>query len=473
MKRKIEITLSAILIVVISIGIDINFDSVTAAEIYDYSNFWNLGNAKISVDSGIYCCAFSGTTGYGGVMFPYGSAFTVDCDYKIFASCAAGGRFFYFTQVSDEFTDCNIVVYDANSGLYDVFAVGNISVSSGDMVAADSYGNIYFVNSDNTGLVKCFAMSGRPCAEISTGGSVLKLVTAGNGNVLAVCTNGNYLINSSGGCAYAGVGDVYPSGNGYFSDNYGGVYNSSMGKVYSGSGISVSSGQGYVSYSSGSLVLMNSSGEAFAKADCIDGVSKIFAIGDTIITFNGSGVFDLYTVNDFYKIQEETTAPPTEIVTEEITRPTEASQDVTEVTEEPATEESTDKESFVFTKVYTLDDTLKYILGVLPSTKESEFIGNFSMKNAEYILQRSNDTNSYIANGDVISFISGEKTYTYRIVVNRDFNCDGKFNSEDIEAMAYLLLKGGSIHEWQRISVDENNDGNVDLSDLYDCYLNS
>ena len=108
----------------------------------------------------------------------------------------------------------------------------------------------------------------------------------------------------------------------------------------------------------------------------------------------------------------------------------------------------------------------------MPSTKEEEFIGNFSIKNIEYDLQRSNNTNQYISNGDVISFISENDTNTYRIVVNRDFNCDGKFNNDDIDAMAYLLLKGGSIHQWQQIAVDVNKNGDVDLSDLYDSYLN-
>lgn len=469
MKRKFEIALSVIFIIIIFIGVDIRPDFVTAAEIYDYSGFWNCGNAKISVDSGIYCCAFSGTTGYGGVVFPYGSSFTISCDYKIFASCAAGGRFYYFTQVSNEITDCNIVVYDSNSGLTDTFAVADISVSSNDMVAADSYGNIYFVNSNNGSLVKCFAMSGRPCAEISLGGSVLRLTTAGNGNVLAVCTNGNYLINSSGGCSYVGGGsDVFPSGNGYFSDNSGGVYNSSLNSVYGGGGMSACASSGYVVNNSGVLQRVDSSGKAYEQADCVDGVSKVFAIGDTIITFNGGGVFDVYTVNDFYKIQEETTAPTTQVVTEEITRPTETTQEDTEETEI----ESTDSESFVVSSVYTMDKERKYVLGVLPSTKEEEFIGNFSIKNAEYDLQRSNNTNQYISNGDVISFISENGTDTYRIVVNRDFNCDGKFNNDDIDAMAYLLLKGGSIHQWQQMAVDVNENGNVDLSDLYDSYLN-
>lgn len=58
MKRKFQIALSVIFIIIIFIGIDIRPDFVTAAEIYDYSGFWNCGNAKISVDSAIYSCAF-------------------------------------------------------------------------------------------------------------------------------------------------------------------------------------------------------------------------------------------------------------------------------------------------------------------------------------------------------------------------------------------------------------------------------
>ena len=50
MKRKFEIALSVIFIIIIFIGVDIRPDFVTAAEIYDYSGFWNFGNAKISVD---------------------------------------------------------------------------------------------------------------------------------------------------------------------------------------------------------------------------------------------------------------------------------------------------------------------------------------------------------------------------------------------------------------------------------------
>ena len=265
-----------------------------------------------------------------------------------------------------------------------------------------------------------------------------------------------------------GGSDVFPSGNGYFSDNSGGVYNSSLNIVYGGGGMSACASSGYVVHNSGSLQRVDSSGKVYEQADCVDGVSKVFAIGDTIITFNGGGVFDVYTVNDFYKIQEETTAPTTQVVTEEITRSTEATQEDTEETEI----ESTDTESFVMSSVYTMDEERKYVLGVLPSTKEEEFIGNFSIKNIEYDLQRSNNTNEYISNGDVISFISENDTNTYRIVVNRDFNCDGKFNNDDIDAMAYLLLKGGSIHQWQQIAVDVNKNGDVDLSDLYDSYLN-
>lgn len=473
MKRKIKAVLSVIFTAVIFLGMYSCPEFVDAAEIYDYSGLWSLGNAKISVDTGIYCCAFSGTTGYGGVMYPSGSSFTVSCNYKIFAACAAGGRFYYFTQVSDEFTDCNIEVYDANSGSMDIFAVSNVNVSSNDLVAADSKGNIYFVNRDNPSLVKCFSMSGYPCAEISVGGSVTKLVTAGGGNVLAICTNGNYLINSSGGCSRAGSGDVYSSGNGYFSDSFGGVYNSSMSRVYAGSGICACSSQGIAVYESGSVALLDSTGKAYAKATCIDGVSRIFAMGETIITFNGAGVFDLYTVKDFNKIQEETTAPTTQVAAEEITRPTEPPADTSEPDEEPSSEDSTREESYVFTKVYTLDDTQKYIVGVLPSTSEKEFIGNFSIKNTEYVLQKGNSANKYVACGDVIRFISEDGTDSYRIVVSRDFNCDGKFNGDDIDAMAYMLLKGGEIQEYQCMSVDINDNGNLDLHDLYDSYLNS
>lgn len=476
MKRKLETALSVIFIIVIFIGIEYRPEYVGAAERYDYSGFWALGNAKISVDSRIYCCAFSGTTGYGGIVYPDSSSFTVSCGYRIFASCAAGGRFYYLTDVGNGGTECNVIIYDAYSGLTDTFVIENVKINSNDQVAADIYGNLYFVGSENTSVVKCFATSGRLCCEISIGGSVSRLVTSAGGNVLAVSGNGNYLINSSGGCSYAeGGGDIYQSGNGYFSDTAGGVYNSSASRVYSGAGISVCSSQGYVACDGSSLVRFNSSGKACEETQCLSGVSRMFAIENVVITFNGSGLFEFYRDEDFSQIYEETTAPTTQILTEEITRPTEEeSVAATEATEKPTQgEEITNEESFVVSSVYTLDDTLKYILGVLPSTNEKEFIGNFSLQNTEYILQRGNDTNSYIANGDMVSFISNGNTETYRIVVNRDFNCDGKFNGDDIDAMAYLLLSGGSIHEWQSMCVDINDNGNVDLSDLYDCYLNS
>lgn len=474
MKRKVEITaLLTVFIISVFISYKVSNEYVTAAEIYDYSGFWALGNARISVDSEIYCCAFSGTTGYGAVVFPYSTSFTISCDYEIFSACASSGRFYYFTRYSNELPDCNIIVYDANSGLTDTFAVRDINVASNDLTAADSYGNIYFVNPDNPRLVKCFAMSGRPCAEISMSSSVNKLISAENGNVLAVCSDGNYLINSSGGCYYAGGGsDIFFSGNGYFSDTYGGVYSGSVNKTYSGSGASVYTPDGYVVYNSNVLKRFDSSNRVYEQADCINGVSRVFAVGNTVVTFDGKGIFDVYGINDFYKIQEETTAPPTQIVTEEITRPTEPSAETTELTEAP-TEEITQEESFVYTTVYTFDDTGKYILGVLPSTSEEKFIGSFIMGNAEYVLQHGNNVSRYIANGDVITFTAGGNTNTYRIVVNRDFNCDGKFNNDDIEAMANLLLKGGDIYEWQLMSVDMNENGSIDLSDLYDCYLNT
>ena len=474
MKRKIKISASILLCMVLCVCIFTFPQSVKAVEIYDYSNFWAMGNAKISVDTGIYCSAFSGTVGYGGVMYPYGSSFTVSCDYRIFAACAAGGRFFYFTEISPDFPDCNIVVYDSNSGLYDIFAVSNLHVSSNDLVAADSSGNIYFVPSDNGSLVKCFAMSGRPCAEISLGGSVNKLITAGNGNVLAVCSNGNYLINSSGSCTYVGGGsDIFPSGNGYFSNGSGTVYNSSLSSVYTSLGIAVCTSGGYVYYSDGKLNCADYSGKLYAAADCIDNVSRLFAMGDTVITFNGSGVFDLYTGNDFYELQENTTEPPTQIVTEEITRPVETTSESQEQTEyESSDTMSSNGEIAVVSDVYDFDENIRYILNVFPSTKESEFIGNFSMKNCDFILQRGNDTNLYIANGDVISFVSDKGSKTYRIVVNKDFNCDGKFNGNDVDAMANLLLVGGNIQQWQQMCADSDKDGNIALKDLYDLYLN-
>ena len=94
------------------------------------------------------------------------------------------------------------------------------------------------------------------------------------------------------------------------------------------------------------------------------------------------------------------------------------------------------------------------------------------MKNCDFILQRGNDTNLYIANGDVISFVSDKGSKTYRIVVNKDFNCDGKFNGDDVDAMANLLLVGGNIQQWQQMCADSDKDGNIALKDLYDLYLN-
>lgn len=469
MKRKIKISASFLLSIILYAGIFTFLPFAKAVEIYDYSSFWAVENAKISIDTGIYCSAFSGTTGYGGVMYPYGSSFTVSCEYKIFASCAAGGRFFYFTEISSDFPDCNIVVYDSNSGLYDIFAVTNLHVSSDDLVAADSNGNIYFVPSDNESVVKCFAMSGMPCAEISLGSSVKKLINAGNGNILAVCSNGNYLINSGGSCTYAGAGsDIYPSGNGYFSNRSGTLYNSSMNSVYTGPGISVCTSAGYVYCVEEKLRCVDYSGKLYAGADCFDKAAQLFAVGNTVITFNGTGIFYLYTGNDFYELQENTTEPPTQIVTEEITRPVLSSSEFYETTED----ESTDNEIIVLSSVYRLDETLKYIVDVFPSTKETEFIENFTIKNCNYVLQRGNDTNLYIANGDIISFVSDKSSRTYRIVVNKDFNCDGKFNGDDVDTMANLLLVGGNIQQWQQICVDSDKDGNIGLKDLYELYLN-
>lgn len=455
-----------------------------AVEMYDYSGIFSLGNGKISADYGVYCCGFSGSTGYGGEIFPSGSYYTVSCNYSIFAACAAAGRYFYFTEVSKEFTDCNIVVYDSNTGLTDTFAVSNLYVTSNDMVAADSQSNIYFVPAESGTTVKCFAVSGRPCAEFSFGGSVKKLITAGNGYVLAVCSDGNYLINSSGSNTYVGGGDVYSSGNGCFSDSSGNVYDLYMNPVYSGSGVSAKLSEGYVCSDSGMLTVTDSSGKKIKTAECVEGVSMVFAVGDTVVTYNGNSGFSAYYGDDFEKLPEEPTEPPTtQVVTEEITRPTEAP--VTEETTEqqpsssfPSSSEEKPNptepvESYVLSDAYTLDEEGKYILNVLPSTSETGFIGNFILENAEYRLEKENPAIKYIANGDRVTFIMSNEQTTYRIVVNRDFNCDGKFNSDDVEALAYLLLDGGSIQQWQLLSSDADGDGDIGLNDVYQSFLDN
>lgn len=451
--------------------------SAKAAELYDYSAIFSLGNGKISADNGVYCCGFSGTTGYGAEAFPSGSYYTVSCNYRIFASCAAAGRYYYFTEVYPGFSDCNIVVYDSNTGLTDTFAVTNLYVTSNDMVAADSYGNIYFVPSDSGSTVKCFAVSGRPCAEFSFGGSVRKLMTVGNGYVMAVCSNGNYLINSSGYNSFVGgSGDIYSSGNGCLSDGYGNVYDLHMNLIYSGGKASAKLSKGYVRYDSGELIVTDTSGKDIAKADCIDGVSRIYAMGDTVVAYNGGSGFSVYFGGDFYQIPQETTEPPTtqeitEEITEEITRPTEPTASTGE--EPSQTDNQQQEEGFVYSQVYTLDSEKKYVLNVSPATNQKTFLGNFVMSNAKYALERNNTSLSYIANGDRITFYVNDKEYVYRIVVNRDFNCDGMFNSEDIESMAYLLLGGGSIQQWQLLSSDTDGDGDIGLDDLYQNFLDS
>lgn len=476
--RKYKILMSLLLVLTI---ISCSFSMMLpadAVEMYDYSGIFSFGNGKISADYGVYCCGFSGTTGYGGEVFPSSSSYTVSCNYRIFAACAADGRYFYFTEISKEFTDCNIVVFDSNTGLTDTFAVSNLYVTSNDMVAADSSGNIYFVPAESGSTVKCFAVSGRPCAEFSFGGSVQRLMTAGSGHVLAVCSNGNYLIDSSGGNTFlGGRSDVYSSGNGCFSDGSGNVYDKYMNLIYSGNGVSAQLLEGYVSFSSGQLTVKDQGGKEIKRADCVSGVSRVFAVGDTVITYNGGSGFSAYYGDDFYEIPEDTTEPPsTVVVTEEITRPTEAP-----VTEEPTEIVSSEEhtihtqplESYVLSNVYTMDEEKKYILNVRPSTREESFIGDFVLKNAEYILEKNNESLSYIANGDIVTFITANDQASYRIVVVRDFNCDGKFNGDDIEAIAYLLLDGGSIQQWQLLSTDADGDGSIGLSDLYQSFLES
>ncbi len=149
-------------------------------------------------------------------------------DYKTVDVCCFDSVFTFLCTAETAQKDnvYSIYTYNRNTGALDSFTTNCKVARNNDVFAADSKGNIYILNTNDSTLIHCFKGS-QKVSEITCGSTVTQMICVGKEKVLLFSVDGVYLLKDSCLAKISPLVPVYPciySEDGIITDHAGDIY---------------------------------------------------------------------------------------------------------------------------------------------------------------------------------------------------------------------------------------------------------